>query len=703
MSSTKLFAVSGAVVLMLIIIASQSISRSLDAEYPEAPFEPVGPEIPRFVDVRDAPPRSDQAAWQLFRNELQNMWQYRMYGGAVANASSEEQQAVHNVWSDRFIDARQQAEDILHRNPQSIPALYTLASVEAYGQSNLPYALFLARKLRHRLEAIGNDNRHDDDAREWYLNAVILESDILKLMDRREEELRCITLLEQLYGPLPWMRIWPLIKLERFDEARKYINLAKDDGRCPTRALNGLAALEDRMGRRKESYEAGLALTRHRPDDSLMWHNFALSAWNSFRYDEAERAFRRAADMNSLYSPWLDLAILYTQEARIPEAFDALKKANQGHAEKEARYRDQEAAMFDIARAQWLLVTGHTAEAEQFARRAARTPDRAGLTSIAEEDLDFSNGIIYWTALTARLQERLEDEADTAGSASVDADTQLRQIKWERWRTERELASQLTGERLLNLVRPNVPGGAGFETGTPAWLRHGIAQIVAPGVLLEAVRQAREIEDVPDASAYLDGIAAEAHLRRNAPEEARRLAKQALDGLQVEGEKLLRCRIRTIAGEACRRLGDMDAALGHWDTVLRTFPQCFRLIGVSLPVAIETDNSDEAEALHSSLLASPRFHADASGFRVRLSTSGNGIRFEFDRAHAAHHLQQTTPLTADQDAGNHEDIETTAHRSFHEELMQPFVDFSQTDLDSLNGSPSAVQYHNNVGQLLDSI
>lgn len=359
--------------------------------------------------------------------------------------------------------------------------------------------------------------------------------------------------------------------------------------------------------------------------------------------------------------------------------------------------------MLDMARFQWMLVTGHTEEAEMFARRAAQRPDRAGTTSIAELDLDFSNSMILWSALTAQFAGVQERDAARSGLTGFVPDAAIRQLQLELWRLERELASQLTGKRLVDLVRAKTPGGVGFETGIPSWMRHGIAQVVAPGLAFEAVRQARQIKDVSETEAYLDAFESEVQLRLGDAENARRLAGRALEELPEQGEALLRCRVRAMAGEACRQLDDLPAALAHWDTVLRTCPQMLRLLQIELPVRIATDGSRLAERMRNTLQKSPRFAEHEAGFPMRLSAAKDNLRFELDRKYGARHLTASAKLPADTEDSTGESVEALAHRTLHERLMQPFVDFSQSDLDSLNGSPSAVQYHDGVGRLLDSL
>lgn len=707
MSRTKIIIVATIVVVALVALMVHLQSRSLASEYPDSPFDPVGPEYPRFLYVEDVPSDPDQPGWDEFIERQQEMWNYRLEEGAYQRASESEQQAVLALWNHEYVTARRKATDVLQENPDSIPALLAMAGVEAFGQSNLPYALYLIRKARYRLQEMGEDFPFDEDAREWYITVLLQEYSIVELMDRREEQLRCIELLEQMYGPLPWLHIWPLVKLERFDEARAFIDRTLSDGRCRLHALNGRVALEDRMQHRTEAYDAGHQLTADCPTDAVTWHNSALSAYSTFRFDEAEESFLRAADVGGGTqldgSPYIDLAILYTQQARIPEAFDALKKANRRRARKDAWVRDQESATLAMARAQWMLVIGQTEEAEMFARCAAQTPDRAGTTSIAELDLDFSNNMILLNVLKARLAGMRERDAARTGFTGVVPDTAIRQLELECWWLERELASQLTGRRLVDLVRANTPGGAGFETGVPAWLRHGIAQVVPPGVALEAVRRARQIDDVSETVAYLNAFEAEVQLRLGETEEARRLADAALDQLPEQSEALLRCRVRVIAGEACRQLDDVPAALVHLDPVLRTCPQMLALLQFELPVRIETDGSQAAERLRESLLASPRFDEHAQGFPLRLFATGDELGFELDRLHGARHLSGTTGEQRASEDSAWESVAAVAHCILHERLKQPYVDFSQSDLDSLNGSPSAAQYHDGVNRLLDSL
>jgi tetratricopeptide (TPR) repeat protein len=204
-------------------------------------------------------------------------------------------------------------------------------------------------------------------------------------------------------------------------------------------------------------------------------------------------------------------------------------------------------------------------------------------------------------------------------------------------------------------------------------------------VAAEALRQARAEEDHPGAVPYFDAYEAEVALLRGDAEAALALARKALDRLPAAGEKLLRARVAAVAGEAARRLGKNAYGLALLQQALRDFPQAFRLLGTAIPVKVEHDGSALASDLAGRLLRSPRFAAAPDGFRVAIRSEDGKLIVEMFRAAGERHCQVGVTLSGQADAV------ADALRQLHRKMMSPTLDLSQVDINSLDGSPSALQ------------
>src|SRR4051812_7338659 len=69
-------------------------TKSVAANYPDAPFKPVGKDYPRIIPVRDWPETQDRAVLDQFRKERKAVKDYLLKGGAMRNASAKEREAV---------------------------------------------------------------------------------------------------------------------------------------------------------------------------------------------------------------------------------------------------------------------------------------------------------------------------------------------------------------------------------------------------------------------------------------------------------------------------------------------------------------------------------------------------------------------------------------------------------------------------------
>jgi tetratricopeptide (TPR) repeat protein len=646
------------------------------AQYADSPFHPVGKDFPRIIPVREFP--TDRAAQEAYRKETKARREYLLTGGGMQKATNEDREALRLVLVEmQYIKGRELAFQILQNNSASLPALYVLARAEYLGEGNLPGALYRVRQLRHRMEKAGQANPDDVESRDWYIRALDLEYRILSALSHNEEQLRVVDLLEQVYQPMTWLRIFPLIKLKRLDEAQRCLDQVNPK-EWPISCLNDRLILAAVRRDRQAGYQAGKDVYKTNPPSAVLWSNAGETALSAFHINEAEEAFIRSAtqaeqDFNG--SAYTRLARLYLQQGRFPEAIDALKKAKRQRYQRPAHTLQQDHSLSDRAMASVLLMLGKGEDALRVARRAWERPGRLGHNTQSEESDQLNNGLVFWAALQNRIEQIREANA---GQGIPGLDAEVRALQAEAWRVQRQMLKLLADPVLLDeMLRPYMPG----QEDKDAWLTGPILQVLPSGVAAEAVRRARHRETDPAAAPYFDAMEAEVALAQGDFAQALQRGKDALTRLPAEGEKLLRARVGVIAGEAARRLGRPNECLTVWTPVLSDGPQMFRALGIALPVRIEHDNTPMAAQLVRQLLASPRCRDDQAGFKVVIQTAGDQLRFAMYRGEALHFQGSVQVKEADTVA--------RAMKRFHEHLMSPLMDLSQSQINSLDGSASA--------------
>ena len=132
----------------------------------------------------------------------------------------DERRALVHLDRREFIDARRLIEKSL-KEKETFLALYILGMVHAQGEGNLARGLFSVRNSKNAVKQLWAPPTKTA-ARTWHKRILLREQSLLGLMDRREEQLSILDEYDAVYQPKQTARrIWPLLKLERFDEARK--------------------------------------------------------------------------------------------------------------------------------------------------------------------------------------------------------------------------------------------------------------------------------------------------------------------------------------------------------------------------------------------------------------------------------------------------------------------------------------------------
>ncbi|MCA9526992.1 MAG: hypothetical protein KC549_11935, partial [Myxococcales bacterium] len=179
----------------------------------------------------------------------------------MLEGTPDEQAALQLNEQGKYIESREKAQEILNVTPDSFIATYVMAGAYFNLEANLPRALFTLRRAMKLLEDRYGLPIHDQAAEVWHRRLLSMEIWILSDMDDREGQLQVLARYNDLYKPPKEVhKMWPLLKLRRYDEAiaigEKLIYSDLEYER--RRAYNGLMAVEDERRNRQASYEWGL-------------------------------------------------------------------------------------------------------------------------------------------------------------------------------------------------------------------------------------------------------------------------------------------------------------------------------------------------------------------------------------------------------------------------------------------------------------
>lgn len=657
-------------------------TKTLTAEYPDAPFEKLPENAFRFMEYGEAPPVSDKAARKAYEEVIRARYNYMRKLGAERDVTPEERKALDAYWNNKYVRGLELSEAILRDNPKSIPAMYVRANALANGDSNPPAALNQLQVLRRYLEECGRQNPGDAVAREWYLRSLYEEMSVLEMLGRDAESLRCVDLMEQITGPMPRLKIWPLFRLNRLDEAEAMIVAAEKTGKWSQHALNSRGTLELQRYQRSKTYETYKKVASLDPNNEVYQSNFGEAALKDFRFAEAEAGFLRAAKLalvSSRSSWYTTLSEIYLRQGRFAESIDALKKAQGQRARRLPSTWQYDRTQIDAMLATLLMNTSRTADAERIARRAYENPDRLRSSNLNESDKALATSLTFWSILQCRIAELKEVEATEAMFGTAFRTRQS--LEAERWKLEKVI-TKLLDERLVRTTFSPLLG-----TSPEALLK-----ILPRGVALSSIQVANDGDDHPAAAAYYAGYRAEVAYHNGRFDEAIEQAQAALEKLPGEAEELRCSRLRTIAAMAELQRGATSRCTALLDSVLETSPAALRMLDARVPVSLESDDSPAAQKLSELLARSPRLRIDPAGFRIRIRSTGDQLTLEMFRLNNVRHTEQAAAIAQD-------DIRATAvevYQKLHERLATPAVSLDQQTINSLDGAPTSVAERNEI-------
>lgn len=597
--------------------------------------------------------------------------------------SADEQAALKLVDQNKLIEAREAAQKILEAQSDSFIARYVMCEVFYRLEANLPRALFLIRQVRAELESGYGDAPSTAEPVRWHKKLLKLESWILSDMDDREGQLTVLDYYNARYKPPREVhKMWPLLKLKRFDEAiaigerlifseREYIR---------RRAYNGLMAVEDERRNRKASYEWGKkGYANVQGKSCIINTNLALAARRAFELENAERYDKeaiKAADGTCPTSPYAQLTSVYLIQGEFQKSLSALEKLRKVPREPNQRIQNEMTIKGRLA--ELLFALGQFEEAVVRTTEIMRNPDRAGTTSASKENIELSNAVLHAAILDGRIEQLRERAAVRGIGGALDVWSDIRELMVERWQVRRRAIRLSTLEELLiDIVSP-------YYTDLMPWYSGGMLNLFGDGVIRKMVELARARDvDYPDrAEGFYEAILGELAWRGNDHAVAMSHGQKALELLPTR-YAMLRWRISTWLADLARQRGDGVMAQRLFHDVMRHQPTVLRHLGVALPAKFVHDADPLSADLADRLRNSPRFDGDPLDFTVRITRDGEIVQVCLlgvgGLQYGCHVAREG--LTGD-DA---EEAIVAALDAFHDEVFSPKLELTQTDINSLDG------------------
>jgi tetratricopeptide (TPR) repeat protein len=613
----------------------------------------------------------------------------------------QEMEAFEHADAGRHVRAREIAEKIIARDPNSFAGHFVLGLVQHYAEANLPsslYHLSLARTLYEK--KLGDQ---PGTAQPWRWHAGLLKelAGVYGDMEQHEEKLALIDRYNQLYEPhLIAEQAWPLMKLGKYKEARMAAELGLSSDRTGQRvvALNALCAIEFEAGNDGASYEA----CRRAVDDAgsrgglvsaVDLTNFAEASRSLFKLDEAERiAIEATTALPSWYgNPWMELGELYVRQGRFAEALASLRKVPEYRMQRPPHVRDVDRGETRRVLASFLLVMGKADDAAEVTGRAIAAPDRRAHNSRDPAQDETVIALLHRSARLSGAELALEEAAVLPWYARP-----------KQWliALARTLEARRSGARIAKLLDDDARLSGMFRIGQasaaimPPWLVGELVTVLGPGVAKAASQRAAQGDKRPGATAYYDAIAAEVAWASGNHSEAIAVAERAIAALGP-GEVLLAARLHALAADAARRGALWDRAGVHYDGVFQRDPGLLRRLGLPVAVRVRTEGSHGAEVADM-LERSPRFERADSGLTLTVQADRASARVclvsaqgqmlscadidavEMSKADAVAAAKDTKPA---EPAPWPERVAREALR----QLFAPRVDLSQTDIHSLDG------------------
>ncbi len=624
-------------------------------------------------------------------------------------ASAKEQEALGLLDKDELITARRIAEEILADDADSMIAHYVLGRVLHTAEGSLPNAMAHLGRARELYE---KRYRPGDESAPWRFHEQLLYSTAWLALEMEEFDfqLQILDYHDSLYTPIAaGEHAWPLMRIGKLDEARKFAKLAQES-KNPFQnslGLNALCAIEGEAQGRDSYYKACIAaLDNKRKAEqaadpkqgevkstlAIDAYNAALAAESAFKPDEAEKLALEGTKHLSLSNanPWRELVLLYAGQGRAGDAINALREMQSWRKRQPANIRGQDRAETDSVVAKVFLLAGETERGLALVDRVIEQPDRRGLTSSTSEQAVGGHALLRRAMRRAHRGFEAEKASwseepgpGVGGRVSAGVDRWASDVADE----ERIIRVMSDKKILLSTFRPYVAGG--LDDVEP-WLVGDLVEVIGPGIVGAAIDELRDKDDHELVGGYLDALATEVAWHHGDDDQAVALAQKTLEELP-KNEALLRARVAGIGWRA--RGGHGKIAMGLLEQAAQLDGSLFRRMGWRVPVKLDLPETELGARVAELLDASPRLDVGKHGVGVSLETDpagrtviclygpSTGARLECGRPDPPKEDEQKKlpPPTVDQQA-------RALVAALHQKALAIPLGLTGTDVSSLDGS-----------------
>lgn len=534
------------------------------------------------------------------------------------------------------VRARELAEQWVADRPDSPAAHFSLAEVLSRVEGNLPRALHHLNRAEEMLDYASMGRAMADGNLEWHYLTLTELSYAHQLIGNQERSLEYLDRIEAFYGQdTESLRGWPLIKMERYDEARasaEKVLASSNDPRERSRAWNTLCAVELADLQPLQSMEAcensmseeeGASLLEDSTaTDTVHLLNASEVSLSLLRFDEAERLLDRAVmfpNPDSVGNPWIYLLYLYMNQGRFGAAHDALDSMLAWRERQRPLVTIMNRAEHLMVSSMFLLLTGYPDDAERLARSALNQPDRTGSYSADEQQKDAIAALIRYLADRQLLTRKGEEVATLGWLESLPARLDALWLQFRTWRSSRQAAALFADNQTLqNRLRPYAP----LDVHIPEWIEPELVRLIGHGTMASLLEQAREAGAFSLNEGYYHAYRTEIAWQRGRTTPTISAGQEALERLPPE-EVLLRARVSARIASAAWRDDQQNLALDFYEAALRDDPSVIRRLDEALPVRILEENMDPE--LADRLRRSPRFLAGNTGLAITLDPGSDPV------------------------------------------------------------------------------
>ncbi len=555
-----------------------------------------------------------------------------LWASPWAPNEGEEAKALLDLHADeKWVELTPKARVYLKKNPKSLTGHYVFARALWLGHGEH------ARAMHHmeKAEEVYKDDYEDNPDPPWKLFSKLLFSmqsiagDMgdneleLKLIDKyNDQQRRFHKRFDDSYYQLIGERGWPLMKLERYEEARLAAKAAIATERTWQESLgyNVLCAVEAEEGNRQAAQDNCVAALEHARDEfagiAIDASNAANASFSVLDFESVERYAIEGTEAGGRTHPaWMNLVDLYLLQGKGGAVISAMQGLWQSYRGEELHLKSQHKADIDALFSTILLFAGEGEKALETINSALRAPDRRGSISTSKEQTLAGHMALRYS-IRKMNHERNREKASAKGVLGyVDRITELLLPDPALHGDASAVRSVLSDHARLRYTF-RLYQDRGLVDVLPCMMGD-IIEILGPGVSKVTLDEVRAAESFAGMNAYYDSMEADIWYLYGSTSKVIHFANLAKDNLPLE-EAILIGRMYGLLGWAEEKKGNLDIAIQHYVEGYNRDPSLFRRMGWSLPTKIQAPSTGFAATIADTLTRSPRFHHNSKGFTLHI-------------------------------------------------------------------------------------